>query len=134
MRRPSRLDPDAAAPPLHPRFPQTIDAVTERLALGAALAAAHLLGLAAGILLRRLRATNDPLAVALAHARESEIKALLWARTAEILAGRFDSLDPAVGRAVSPPRGSPGDQRAGPGFPVGFLDPERRAFPVLLTA
>jgi hypothetical protein len=92
MRRPSRLDAAATAPPLHPRFPQTIDAVTERLALGAAFAAAHLLGLAAGILLRRLRATNDPLAVALAQARESEIKALLWARTAEILGARLDKL------------------------------------------
>jgi transposase InsO family protein len=92
MARTRRLDPAAAAPPLHPCLPRALDGANEKLALGAAFAAAHLLGLAAGILLRRLRATHDPLAVALAQARESEIKALLWARAAEILAGRFDKL------------------------------------------
>jgi transposase InsO family protein len=92
MRQPFRINPDAAAPLLHPSFREAIDAATEKLALGAAFAAAHLLGLAAGILLRRLRAANDPLATALAQARESELKALLWARTAEIVAARFDKL------------------------------------------
>lgn len=74
------------------RLRGSIDRATERLALRAALAAAHLFGLAVGILLRRLRDVDDPLATALAQAKEAELKATLLARSIEILGARFDKL------------------------------------------
>jgi len=83
---------DLAAPPVRLRFKRRIDDATEKLALEAAFAAAHLFGLACGILLRRLRAMNDPLAQALAQAKEAELKSVLLARAVDILAARFDKL------------------------------------------
>ena len=50
------------APPVHLRLRCNLDEATERLALRAALSASHLLGLATGTHLRKLRAQNDPLA------------------------------------------------------------------------
>src|SRR5262245_4848611 len=43
-------------------------------------------------------------------------------------------LDPAARRAVSPPRGRPGERSPDPPFAVGFLDRQHRALPVLIAA
>ena len=66
-----------------------IDLATERLALRAALTAAHLLGLAAGTHLRKLRNLGDPLAEARARMEEAEMKARLAWEAAELLGSRF---------------------------------------------
>jgi len=83
---------DLATPPVRLRLRGVIDKAAEKLAIRAALAAAHLFGLAIGVLLRQLRAMNDPLATALAQAKEAEFKAAAFARAASILAARFDKL------------------------------------------
>ena len=83
---------DLATPPVRLRLCGVIDQAAQTLAIRAALAAAHLFGLATGILLRQLRAMNDPLATALAQAKEAEFKATAFARAASILAARFDKL------------------------------------------
>src|SRR5207245_7063021 len=54
-----------------------LDEATERLALRAALSASHLLGLATGTHLRKLRAQNDPLAEIQARLEEAELRARL---------------------------------------------------------
>jgi transposase InsO family protein len=114
---------DLAAPPVRLRFRRRIDETTEKLALSAAFASAHLFGLAAGILLRHLRAMSDPLAHALAQAREAEMKSVFFAKAVEILGARFDKL-PERKRSFYTPRqrfqtlelksllGSPADQVA----------------------
>ena len=79
-------------PPVRARLRGVVDATTEKLALRAALSAAHLFGLAAGILLRQLRAMDDPLAQALAQAQEERLKAVPLARALHILGARFDKL------------------------------------------
>ena len=70
---------DLVAPPVRLRLRGVFDHASEKLALRGAIAAAHLFGIATGILLRQLRAMNDPLATALAQAKEA---ALLHAHTA----------------------------------------------------
>ena len=83
---------DFVATPVRLRLRGSIDNLTERLALRAALTAAHLFGLATGILLRRLRERNDPLANALAQAKEAEFKAACFLTAAETIGARFDKL------------------------------------------
>jgi hypothetical protein len=83
---------DRVAPPVRLRLRGVFDHAAEKLALRGAIAAAHLFGLATGILLRRLRAMNEPLATALAQASEAAFKASVFARAAEILGARFDKL------------------------------------------
>jgi transposase InsO family protein len=46
----------------------------------------------------------------------------------------FIGMQPAHQRAASPPRGRPGEGPDRPPFTIAFLDPERRAFPILRTA
>ena len=82
----------AACPPLHLRLREKLDTTTERLALRAALTAAHLLGLATGRLLRDLRSKNDPLAEAVAQLKEAELKASLAWEIVEILGTRLDKI------------------------------------------
>ncbi len=83
---------DLATPPIRLRVRGAIDQAAEKLALRGAITAAHLFGIATGILLRQVRAMNDPLATALAQAQEAESKASVFARAAEILGARFDKL------------------------------------------
>jgi len=83
---------DLVVPPVRLRLRGVIDHATEKLALRGAIAAAHLFGIATGILLRQLRAMNDPLATALAQAKEAEFKTSAFARAADILGARFDKL------------------------------------------
>jgi hypothetical protein len=80
------------ATPVRLRLRGGIDDLTETLALRAALTAAHLLGLATGILLRRLRELDDPLAEALARAKEAEFKAACFLTAAQTIGARFDKL------------------------------------------
>jgi hypothetical protein len=83
---------DLATPPVRLHLRGVVDKAAEKLAIRAALTAAHPFGLATGVLLRQLRAMNDPLATALAQAKEAEFKASAFARAASILAARFDKL------------------------------------------
>jgi transposase InsO family protein len=83
---------DLLTPPVHLRPRGIVDHATQKLALRAALTTAHLFGVATGVLLRRLRAMNDPLATALAQAQEAAAKASLLARTVNVLGARFDKL------------------------------------------
>jgi transposase InsO family protein len=83
---------DLATPPVRLRLRGAINQTAEKLALRTALAAAHLFGIAWGMLLRQLRAMNDPLATALARAKEAEFKATSITRAADILGARFDKL------------------------------------------
>jgi hypothetical protein len=46
----------------------------------------------------------------------------------------FLGRDPARLRAASPPRGRPGEGPATAPFVIDFLDPDKRAFPVLIAA
>jgi hypothetical protein len=46
----------------------------------------------------------------------------------------FLGVDPACTRAVTPPRGRTGEGPQQQPFDVGFLDPEKRAFPILKQA
>jgi transposase InsO family protein len=79
-------------PPIHLRLRGRLDAATERLALRAALAASHLLGLATGTHLRHLRGLADPLALLQARLEEAELRARLAWETAQILALRFSKI------------------------------------------
>jgi transposase InsO family protein len=83
---------DLASPPVRLRLRGCVDNLAEALALRAAFAAAHLFGVAAGIHLRALRAMGDPLARALAQAREEQFKSACFAHAIEILGARFDKL------------------------------------------
>jgi transposase InsO family protein len=80
------------APPVYLRLRGILDKATERLALRAALSASHLLGLATGTHLRKLRAQDDPLADLQARLEEAELRARLAGETAEILGARFSKL------------------------------------------
>jgi transposase InsO family protein len=80
------------APPASVRLRGILDEATERLALRAALSASHLMGLATGTHLRKLRAQNDPLAELQARLEEAELRARLAGETAEILGARFSKL------------------------------------------
>lgn len=81
-----------------------VDKATEKLALRAALTAAHLVGVATGVLLRRLRGMNDPLAEALARVKEAELKATCFCRAAELVGARFDKLPERKRPFYSPPQ------------------------------
>jgi hypothetical protein len=82
---------DTIAPiQLRPRA--KVDDATERLALRAALTAAHLFGLATGIHLRTLRGHRDPLLDLQGRLEEAELKARLASEVAEILAARFGKI------------------------------------------
>jgi transposase InsO family protein len=83
---------DLVAPPVRLRLRGRIDRTTERLGVRAAFAAAQLFGIAAGIALRQLRAMSDPLAEALARAKEEQLKAIVMGQVADILGARFDKL------------------------------------------
>lgn len=72
------------APPVHLRLRSILDEATERLALRAALSASHLLGLATGTHLRRLRTQNDPLAEIQARLEEAELRARLAGPTSPL--------------------------------------------------
>jgi hypothetical protein len=76
-------------PPDHLRVRGRIDEATQRLALRAALTAAHRLGLAAGAHLRKLRAMKDPLADLHARLQEADLRARLAWEMVEILGARF---------------------------------------------
>jgi transposase InsO family protein len=78
--------------PVYLRLRGTLDQATERLALRAALSASHLLGLATGTHLRKLRAQNDPLAELQARLEEAELRARLAGETAELLGARFSKV------------------------------------------
>jgi len=80
------------APPVSLRLRGCLDEATERLALRAALSASHLLGLATGTHLRKLRAQHDPLAKLQARLEDSELRARLAGETADILAARFSKV------------------------------------------
>jgi hypothetical protein len=80
------------APPVHLRLRGMLDEATERLALRAVLSASHLLGVATGTHLRKLRAQNNPLAELQARLEEAELRARLAGETAEILGARFSKL------------------------------------------
>jgi transposase InsO family protein len=80
------------APPVRLRLRGRIDRATETLGLRAAFTAAQLFGVAAGIALRQLRATSDPLAEALARVKEAELRAVVMGQMADILGTRFDKL------------------------------------------
>ena len=83
---------EAISPPVHLRLRDKVDAKTEKLALRAALTAAHLLGLAAGCLLRDLRGQNDPLAEALAQLKEADLRARLAWQIVDLLGSRLDKI------------------------------------------
>ena len=83
---------EAVSPPVHLRLREKVEAKTEKLALRAALTAAHLLGLATGSLLRDLRAKKDPLAEALAQLKEADLRARLAWQIVEILGARLDKI------------------------------------------
>ena len=74
------------------RLRARINRTTERLAHRAALNAAHLLGLAAGCLLRDLRRRHDPLQETLARLKEAELRAHLALEVADILGSRLDKI------------------------------------------
>ena len=75
--------------PVRVSLRQRLDATTERVAVRATLIAAHLLGLATGVHLRKLRGLNDPLAELQARLEEAELRARLAWEAAEIPAARF---------------------------------------------
>jgi DNA-binding transcriptional regulator YiaG len=77
------------SPPLHLRLSRQVDQATERLAVRAALTAAHLLGLATGIHLRSARGHDDPLTKLQAKLEEAELRARLAGEIAEILGARL---------------------------------------------
>jgi transposase InsO family protein len=78
--------------PVHLRLRGKLDEATERLALRAALTASHLLGLATGTHLRRLRGLNDPAAGLQARLEEAELRARVAWESAEILGARFSRI------------------------------------------
>jgi transposase InsO family protein len=75
--------------PIHLRLRPVRGEDTTRTALRAVLNAAHLLGLAAGTHLRKLRALPDPVAELQARRQEAEIKAAALGALLEILLERF---------------------------------------------
>ena len=83
---------DLALPPVRLRLRHALDNGTEKLALKAVLAAAHLIGLAIGASLRQLRGTGNPLATAEAVIRELELKAKIAWELTELIAARLDKI------------------------------------------
>jgi DNA-binding transcriptional regulator YiaG len=83
---------EAVSPPVHLRLREKVEAKTQKLALRAALTAAHLLGLATGRFLRDLRGMKDPLAEATAKLKEAEIRASLAWQIVEIIGARLDKV------------------------------------------
>lgn len=83
---------EAVSPPLHLRLRTRVDDVTEKIALRAALVAAHLLGLAAGRFLRELRGRNDPLVEAAALLKEAELRASVAWDVVDMLGTRLDKI------------------------------------------
>jgi transposase InsO family protein len=79
-------------PPVHLRLRKAFGEATERIALRAALTASHLLGLATGTHLRRLRAERDALVQLQASLEEAELRARLATEALEILGARFAKL------------------------------------------
>ena len=79
-------------PPVHLRLRKTFGEATEHIALRAALTASHLLGLATGTHLRRLRAERDALVQLQASLEEAELRARLATEALEILGARFARL------------------------------------------
>jgi len=75
--------------PVHLRLRRKLRPALERRALRAVLSAAHLLGLAAGCHLRKLRERADPLLRLQAQLEEAELRARLAGEAAQILADRF---------------------------------------------
>lgn len=75
--------------PVRLRLRARLDDAKERLALRAALTAAHLLGLAAGRHLRLLRAGNDPLVALKAQLVEAQLQARLAWQIVEVLSSRL---------------------------------------------
>ena len=90
--RPPHSLREATTPPVHLRLRDKLEAHTERLALRAALNAAHLLGLATGTFLRELRNADDPLTKAAARVKEAQLQARLAWEIVEILGARLDKL------------------------------------------
>lgn len=76
-------------PPVHLRLRGTCDEVIARRGLRAVLDSVHLLGLAAGTHLRKLREMNDPLVELQARLEQAELRAHLACERAEALAARF---------------------------------------------
>jgi len=74
------------------RLRSRVDNATEKLALRAALIAAHLLGLAAGRFLRELRGRNDPLIEATTLLKEAELRAGVAWDIVDILGARLDKI------------------------------------------
>ena len=81
-------------PPVHLRLRLRgkLDEAGIRLALRTVLTASHLLGLATGTHLRKLRAHVDPLLRLQARVEEAELRARLATEAAEMLAARFAKL------------------------------------------
>ena len=83
---------EGLSPPVHLHLRDKVEAKTEKLALRAALTAAHLLGLAAGCLLRDLRGHKDPLAEALAQLKEADLRAKLAWQIVDLLGSRLEKI------------------------------------------
>jgi transposase InsO family protein len=79
-------------PPVHLRLRRALGDASEQVALRAALTASHLLGLATGTHLRRLRAERDALVQLQARLEEAELRARLATEALEILGARFARL------------------------------------------
>lgn len=79
-------------PPVHLRLRKAFDEATERIALRAVLTASHLLGLATGTHLRRLRSDQDAVVQFQARLEEAELRARLAIEALEILGARFAKL------------------------------------------
>jgi hypothetical protein len=86
------LNNEFATPPVLLRLRRPVAEHIVKRALRATLDAAHLLGLAAGVHLRSLRAQKNPLADALARLQEAELRASLAWEAVEILGARLDKL------------------------------------------
>ena len=83
---------EGLSPPVRLHLRDKVEAKTEKLALRAALTAAHLMGLAAGCLLRDLRGHKDPLAEALAQLKEADLRARLAWQIVDLLGSRLDKI------------------------------------------
>jgi transposase InsO family protein len=86
------LHQDLVSPPVHLRLRGPLPENAVKRALRATLDTAHLLGLALGVHLRRLRAQGDPLADALSRLREADLRTRLAWETVEILGARLDRI------------------------------------------
>jgi len=89
--RPEALIP-CAQQPVHLKLRGRVDDGTKRLAIRAALSAAHLFGLATGSHLRSLRGSKDPVADQEARLEEANLRARLAWEIVEILTHRFQKI------------------------------------------